>query len=122
MRLILMPKPTRFSIFYEITMASLAILVVFILYLELTTPLTKSQTELLSYIDFSILIIFTVDYIYRFIRAEKKWAFLKSNIFNLIAIIPFDKAFRIARLARLGRLIRLTATGWKPMASKMHTG
>lgn len=103
-----MPKPNRLIIFYEITMASLAILIVFILYLELTTPLTKSQKDLLSYIDFSILFIFAVDYLYRFIRAEKKWAFFKDNIFDLIAIIPFDKAFRIARLARLGRLIRLS--------------
>lgn len=103
-----MPKPTRLLIFYETTMASLAILVVFILYFELTLPLTKTQAELLSYIDFSILFIFAVDYLYRFIRAEKKWAFFKDNIFDLIAIIPFDKAFRIARLARLGRLIRLS--------------
>jgi voltage-gated potassium channel len=89
-------------------MASLAIVIVIILFIELTTPLTKSLEELLSYIDFSVLIIFVIDYIYRFVRAENKWTFFKSNIFNLIAIMPFDKAFRIARLARLGRLILLT--------------
>ena len=61
-----------------------------------------------AYIDFSVLIIFAIDYVYRFIRAENKWIFFKSNIFDLIAIIPFDKAFRVARLARLGRLIRLS--------------
>jgi voltage-gated potassium channel len=103
-----MPKPTRLSIFYEIAMASLAIVIVIILFIELTTPLTKSQEALLSYIDFSVLIIFAIDYVYRFIKAENKWAFFKSNIFDLIAIIPFDKAFRIARLVRLGRLIRLS--------------
>ena len=52
-----MTKLTRLTIFYEITMAPLAIIVVFILYLELTTPLIKSLTDLLSYIDFSVLII-----------------------------------------------------------------
>jgi voltage-gated potassium channel len=103
-----MPKSTRLSIFYEIAMASLAIVIVIILFIELTTPLTKSQEELLSYIDFSVLIIFAIDYVYRFIRAENKWVFFKSNIFDLIAIIPFDKAFRVARLVRLGRLIRLS--------------
>ncbi len=81
-----MTKPTRLSIFYEIIMASLAIIIVIILYIELTTSLTKSQAELLSYIDFSVLIIFAVVYICRFIRAEKKWTFFKSNIFDLIAI------------------------------------
>lgn len=103
-----MPKPTRLSIFYEIVMASLAIVIVIILFVELTTTLTTSQEELISYIDFSILIVFAIDYVYRFIRAEKKWTFFKSNILDLVAIIPFDKAFRVARIARLGRLVRIS--------------
>jgi voltage-gated potassium channel len=106
-----MTKPTRLSTFYEIAMASLAIVIVIIFFIELTTPLTESQEVLLTYIDFSVLIIFVVDYIYRFIRAENKWTFFRSNIFDLSAIIPFDRAFRIGCLVRLGRLIRLTTTG-----------
>jgi voltage-gated potassium channel len=70
-----MNNQSRLSIFYEIAMASLAIVIVIILFIELTTPLTKAQEELLSYIDFSVLIIFAIDYVYRFIRSENKWKF-----------------------------------------------
>lgn len=93
---------------YEILMAALAIVVVIILYIEFTRPLTEEQANLLAGIDFSILAIFAVDYFYRLHKAEKKWSFFKSNIFDLVAIMPFDKAFRIARLARIVRLARFS--------------
>jgi len=93
---------------YEILMATLAIVVVIILYLEFTRPLTEEQANLLTKIDFSILAIFAVDYFYRLAKAEKKWSFIKTNIFDLVAIMPFDKVFRIARLARIVRLARFS--------------
>lgn len=89
-------------------MAALALVVVAILFIEFTRPLTEAQENLLTKIDLSILVIFAVDYFYRLIRAKNKWVFFKSNIFDLIAIMPFDKAFRIARLARLIRLARIS--------------
>lgn len=93
---------------YEIFMAVLALVVVAILFVEFTHPLTAEQETMLANIDLAILIIFAVDYFYRLIRAHDKWLFVKSNIFDLIAIMPFDKAFRVARLARLVRLARLS--------------
>lgn len=103
-------KNQKLNTIYEIIMASLALVVVAILFIEFTRPLTKQQATLLANIDISILIVFAVDYFYRFIRSTNKWSFFKSNIFDLIAIMPFDKAFRIARIARLTRLIRLSRT------------
>jgi len=93
---------------YELLMAFLALVVVAILFVEFTRPLTEEQEKILFRIDLTILLIFAVDYFYRLIRAKNKWQFVKSNIFDLIAIMPFDKAFRIARLARLTRLVRLS--------------
>jgi voltage-gated potassium channel len=92
---------------YEIFMATLALVIVAILFIEFTRPLTEKQANLLANIDLSILIIFAFDYFYRLAIADNKWQFVKSNIFDLIAIMPFDKAFRIARLARLVRLARM---------------
>jgi len=89
-------------------MAALALVVVAILYIEFTRPLTEAQEKLLTNIDLSILVVFAIDYFYRFIRAKEKWIFFKSNIFDLIAIMPFDKVFRLARLARLIRLVRFS--------------
>ena len=93
---------------YELTMAALALVVAVVLFIEFTRPLTEEQATLLANIDFTILTIFAVDYFYRLVRAQEKWQFFKSNIFDLIAIMPFDKTFRIARLARLTRLVRLS--------------
>jgi voltage-gated potassium channel len=92
---------------YELFMAFLALIVVAILFIEFTRPLTEEQKSILFRIDLTILLIFAVDYFYRLVRAKDKWVFIKSNIFDLIAIMPFDKAFRIARLARLIRLARM---------------
>ncbi|OAA92196.1 ion transporter [Clostridium coskatii] len=61
-----------------------------------------------NYIDNSILIIFTVDYFVRFIISKDKKKFFKENIFDLIAIIPFNSFFRATRLFRAVKLIRLT--------------
>lgn len=93
---------------YEIFMGLLALVIAVILLIEFTRPLTEEQKILLARIDFAILAIFAADYFYRLARAKNKWAFFKGNIFDLIAIMPFDKAFRIARLARLARLARMT--------------
>ena len=93
---------------YELFMAFLALIVVAILFVEFTRPLTAEQEAMLANIDLTILAIFAVDYFYRLIRAQDKWHFFKGNIFDLIAIMPFDKAFRVARLARLVRLARLS--------------
>ncbi len=93
---------------YELIMVALALVVAVILFLEFTQPLTEEQSQLLTNIDYAILLIFAIDYFYRIVRAEEKWKFFKSNIFDLVAIIPFDKTFRIARLARLMRLTRMS--------------
>lgn len=96
------------AFYYEIVMAVLALIVAIILFIEFTRPLTEEQETLLTRIDLTILVIFAVDYFYRLIKAKDKWIFVKSNVFDLIAIMPFDKAFRLARLARLIRLLRFT--------------
>lgn len=98
----------RLNLYYELTMAALALAVLVVLIIEFTRPLTEAQELLLTRIDLSILAIFAVDYFWRLLHATDKLAFFKSNVFDLIAIMPFDKAFRIARLARLTRLTRLT--------------
>ena len=56
---------------------------------------------------------FVADYLVRLILAEDKRAFVKGNVFDLIAIIPFSslfRAFRLARFARVLRLLRLAAS------------
>ncbi len=52
--------------------------------------------------------LFVGDYIIRFIVAGNKRIFFKDNIFDLLAIIPFNSVLRAFRLLRFTKLLRLT--------------
>src|SRR5690606_9634499 len=52
-------------------------------------------------------LIFFIDFIVRFIIAKKKWEFIRSNPFLVIAIIPLDQFFQIARIVRIFYLFRI---------------
>lgn len=66
--------------------------------------LTKEQVK---WIDYSFIGYFTIEYIIRLYKSNKKGKFVKENIFDLIALIPFDAFFKVARLMRLVRLVRI---------------
>ena len=54
--------------------------------------------------------LFVADYLVRLILADSKRTFVRENIFDLIAIIPYSglfRAFRLARFARALKLVRL---------------
>ncbi len=62
-------------------------------------------------IDHLIWGIFTVDYVTHFLFSKEKKEFFKKNIFDLIAILPFNEIlsiFRFSRLFRVARLARLS--------------
>lgn len=102
------------SILYEITFSILAIIAVSIAILDITNKITLESTSLLYYIDFSILIIFIVDYFIRLYLSDNKKRFVKGNIPDLLAILPFNsmfKAFRFVRFVRImkiSRIVKLT--------------
>ncbi len=59
-------------------------------------------------VDSLILIIFVIDYIVRFLLSKNRTEFFKENIFDLIAIFPFNSAFSMFRISRLSRIFRLS--------------
>ena len=94
-------------ILYEVTMSILALVAVVISIIDIV----EGINSIFSLIDFAILIIFVADYLLRLILAKNKLDFIKSNILDLIAIIPFNsffKMFRVAKLARLAKLSKLS--------------
>lgn len=58
-------------------------------------------------IDRLILLFFWVDYIVRFTQSKNKWQFFKSNIFDFLAIIPFDSFFTLFRISRAIKVLKL---------------
>ncbi|KHF40047.1 hypothetical protein [Halalkalibacter okhensis] len=51
--------------------------------------------------------IFVMDFLYRMMTTPNKWLFIKQNPFLVIAIIPLDQFFQIARLVRIVYLFRM---------------
>ena len=66
-------------------------------------PLSPAEMIL----DKIIYIFFVLDYLIRFFASDDKKNFAKSNIFDLIAIIPLNSSFRIFRTFRLFKLSKL---------------
>ena len=93
----------KLLILYEIIMCLLALIAVTIALWNLCTPLPSH----LLYIDYGITVIFIVDYFIRFIVSEDKKRFLKENVLDLIAIIPFNSIFKVFRIAKIFRFAKL---------------
>src|SRR5699024_5664821 len=77
---------------YEGFMITLVVLTILTLWLENTYNST---------INLVVWTIFFIDFMIRFYYADRKWIFIKSNPFLLIAIIPLDQFFQMARIVRL---------------------
>ncbi|MCM1328408.1 MAG: ion transporter [Ruminococcus sp.] len=92
---------------YQIFIVILAILSIILVILDLCGKISLASGALF-WIDTSILIIFAVDYIVRFIISKSKWQFFKQNIFDLLAIIPFNSIFSFFRFARVFRIAKLS--------------
>ena len=87
---------------YNITICILCVVSVTFAIIDFTKGLTTVQ----QWIDNIIYGIFVIDYIVRFVFVDNKKKFFKENIFDLIAIIPFNSAFRIFRILKFSKLLR----------------
>jgi voltage-gated potassium channel len=98
----------RLLLWYEVVIILLAVVAVTITVMDLNGTITLEPSSSLYWVDLGILLIFTVDYVVRLFYASDKVVFFKSNIFDLIAIIPFNSMFRIFRAFRLFRVLKIT--------------
>lgn len=92
---------------YNILISILAIASIVIVILDLCNVISIVQQPF-NIIDTLILLIFTFDYAIRFFIAKDRKKFFKENIFDLIAIIPFNSFFSAFRAFRLFRMLKLT--------------
>lgn len=102
---------------YDILISSLAAAAVILVLIDLSEGLNEWQSRL----DLGILTIFLIDYLVRLWIAPDKWKFVRTNICDLIAILPFHTIFRLfkaaslTRAARLAKLPRLFAFLYRPL-------
>lgn len=95
---------------YNAVITFLALLSVVLVVLDFSSVINMDSMPWEA-VDHFIWAIFTVDYVTRFVRSKEKKEFFKKNIFDLIAILPFNEAlslFRMSRIFRIARLARLT--------------
>ena len=83
---------------YDMAMILLVMVTILTLWVEHTVNST---------INLIVWIVFLIDYIIRIILADNKWQFIKKNPFLLLAVIPFDQFFQVARIVRLFYLFRI---------------
>lgn len=88
-------------------MVSLAITVAVLVFREFFVPLTDEDWRQHRLLNLAILIVFAIDYFTRLLLAKDKKTFIKRHIPELIAIIPLDIIFQLARMVHLIRLVRL---------------
>ncbi len=65
------------------------------------------QTQYDSFIIWGTWFIFFIDFLFRIYHANNKWQFIRSNPFIVIAVIPLDAIFQMARIARILHFMRL---------------
>ena len=68
--------------------------------------LNNGLTPILSFIDYGIWFAFLLDYTIRFSVSKNNLNFLKLNILDLIAILPFNSAFRAFRTLKLLKVLK----------------
>ncbi|MEC5425068.1 transporter [Virgibacillus sp. C22-A2] len=86
------------KIVYEGTMILLVMLTIITIWSDNTYNAT---------INWVVWIVFVTDFTFRLITASKKWNFIKQNPFLLLAIIPFDQFFQMARIVRVIYFFRI---------------
>lgn len=96
------------KLLYELAFSALALIAVTIAILDLTGRVSIETNSTLYIVDNSILVVFAVDYFARLYLSTDRKRFVRSNIPDLIAIIPFSAAFKLFRMAKLLRFARLT--------------
>lgn len=94
---------------YSIIVTIAALTTITLVVLDICGKISLSQQPYYM-IDTAILLFFTIDYGVRFFHASDRKKFFQSNIFDFVAIMPFNtifQAFRIFRVFRLAKLTRL---------------
>lgn len=75
---------------YDISAGIMAIIAMVVVLLQFTNSIDTTQRYYLNIIDKVIYFIFLADSVVRFLLSKEKKNYWKHNIFDLIAVIPFD--------------------------------
>jgi voltage-gated potassium channel len=94
---------------YALCIALLAVISFVNFFLLTFVPLSPSIKQILTVFDYVVALIFLADFVFRFLRAPKKWAYMRTwGWLDLLSgvPIPFFSIARIVRVARVAVAVR----------------
>ncbi len=95
------------TIWWELVMGVLAIASVWLA--------VQPDTEFHHVASLTVWGVFAAEYLWRLLRARDKVAFVRSNLLDLVAVLPWDflRAARLIRLVRVFRFLRGIEVLWR---------
>lgn len=96
-------EKNRLIFAYDILFCIFALVAVYLSICDMTTGCTTFQKN----VDIAITIVFIADYFLRLAIARCKKKFFKENIFDLVAIIPFNSLFKVFRVLKILKILKL---------------
>lgn len=96
-------RKSRLIFAYDILFCVLALVAVYLSICDMTIGFTTFQRN----VDATITIVFIADYFLRLLIARDKKEFFKKNIFDLVAIIPFNSLFKVFRVLKILKIMKL---------------
>lgn len=97
----------NWRLYYEILIAFSILTYGILILQDLFSPTDSVMEHELAQIDTAFILFFMVEYLIRLYLSQDKWKFIKTNWFDLVAMIPLDAFFRMARIMRIIRVIHL---------------
>jgi voltage-gated potassium channel len=93
---------------YQLFMLALCIFAITLVGADTLVPMDPETSVLLQYADTAVCILFLIDFVVTFIRAENRMRYMMTwGWLDLLSSIPAVDALRFGRLARLLRILRL---------------
>jgi voltage-gated potassium channel len=92
---------------FQVLIILLSVYVLGALFVDTVFVLPTETSSLLTLVDNGICVVFLLDFIIRFSKADNKLHFMKWGWIDLVSSIPTVDALRAGRLFRLIRLIRI---------------
>lgn len=80
----------KIEFIYDVFAGILAVIATLVVVLQFNKSTEPLQLKYLNTADTAVYIIFVIDFTVRLLLSKNKTRFVKNNIFDLIAIIPFD--------------------------------
>lgn len=98
-----MLKFPKIRLLYDISFFILAVIAVYISICDIVSGCNEFQLL----VDNIITIIFIFDYVIRLAVSKNKKEFVKQNVLDLIAIIPFNSLFKVFRVFKIFKVLRV---------------